>query len=106
MDQCMKKFGFPVGPIQLGDEVGIDVAAHLIPNLEHELGIRVQGASMAAYDELVSNGFLGKKNNKGFFIYNKNGKRQGINPEAEKLLKKYVTPGMFCCCCCFFFFNT
>ena len=41
MDNGMKKFGFPVGPIQLGDEVGIDVAAHLVPNLEGELGIRV-----------------------------------------------------------------
>ena len=92
MDKAMKKFGFPVGPIQLGDEVGIDVAAHLVPNLEGELGIRVGGATMEAYDDLVAQGFLGKKNNKGFYKYDKKGKRQGINPEAEALLKKYVTP--------------
>ncbi len=47
MDKGMKKFGFPVGPIQLGDEVGIDVAAHLVPNLEGELGIRVGVSSVA-----------------------------------------------------------
>ena len=93
LDDAMKQFGFPVGPVQLGDEVGIDVAAHLIPNLHGELGIRVEGASMAAYDDLVSNGFLGKKNNKGFYKYDKKGKRQGINPETEAMLKKYVTPG-------------
>jgi len=92
MDKCMKKFGFPVGPIQLGDEVGIDVAAHLVPNLEGELGLRVGGATMEAYDDLVTQGFLGKKNNKGFYKYDKKGKRLGINPEAEALLKKYIAP--------------
>lgn len=93
MDKAMKKFGFPVGPIQLGDEVGIDVAAHLVPNLHGELGIRVEGATMEAYDDLVKGGFLGKKNNKGFYKYDKKGKRLGINPEAEAVLKKYITPG-------------
>ena len=29
IDRAMKKFGFPVGPFTLMDEVGIDVGAHI-----------------------------------------------------------------------------
>ena len=29
IDQALKKKGFPVGPISLLDEVGLDIAAHV-----------------------------------------------------------------------------
>ena len=40
MDKALMDFGFPVGPITLLDEVGIDVGAKISPILEKELGER------------------------------------------------------------------
>ena len=48
LDKAMVKFGFPVGPMQLLDEVGIDVGAKIGPILQAELGERF--APPAAYD--------------------------------------------------------
>ena len=45
---------------------------------------------MEAYDELVAANILGKKTGAGFYTYDKKGKRKGINPDAEKIIKKYV----------------
>jgi 3-hydroxyacyl-CoA dehydrogenase/enoyl-CoA hydratase/3-hydroxybutyryl-CoA epimerase len=67
IDGAMMDFGFPVGPIQLLDEVGIDVA--------HKVG----AIMLAAYGErlspppgleaLVEDGRLGRKSGRGFYTY-------------------------------------
>ena len=48
---------------------------------------------MEAYEELVAANILGKKTGAGFYTYDKKGKRKGINPDAEKIIKKYVKEG-------------
>lgn len=40
IDNALVKFGFPVGPIQLLDEVGIDTGTKIIPVLEGAFGER------------------------------------------------------------------
>ena len=40
IDNALVKFGFPVGPIQLLDEVGIDTGTKIIPVLESAFGER------------------------------------------------------------------
>lgn len=70
IDKALVKFGFPVGPMQLLDEVGIDVGAKISPILQAELGDRF--AAPAAFDKLLADGRLGKKANKGFYQYQKN----------------------------------
>jgi len=69
IDQALVKFGFPVGPMQLLDEVGIDVGAKIGPILQADLGERF--AAPAAFDKLLADGRLGKKVNKGFYQYQK-----------------------------------
>ncbi|MCP4989658.1 MAG: fatty acid oxidation complex subunit alpha FadJ [Colwellia sp.] len=69
IDQALVKFGFPVGPMQLLDEVGIDVGAKIGPILQANLGERF--AAPAAFDKLLADGRLGKKANKGFYQYQK-----------------------------------
>ena len=67
IDNALVKFGFPVGPMQLLDEVGIDVGAKIGPILQAELGERF--AAPAAFDKLLADGRLGKKSAKGFYLY-------------------------------------
>ncbi|GLP96594.1 fatty acid oxidation complex subunit alpha FadJ [Paraferrimonas sedimenticola] len=72
MDKSVVKFGFPVGPMTLLDEVGIDVGAKIGPILESNLGARFKAPD--AFDKLLEDDRKGKKNGRGFYDY-KNGKR-------------------------------
>jgi fatty oxidation complex, alpha subunit FadJ len=69
IDKALVKFGFPVGPMQLLDEVGIDVGAKIGPILQADLGDRF--AAPTAFNKLLANGRLGKKAGKGFYQYQK-----------------------------------
>jgi len=73
IDKALVKFGFPVGPVTLLDEVGIDVGAKISPILTTELGERF--AAPAAFDKLLADGRKGKKTEKGFYLYGTNGKK-------------------------------
>ncbi|WP_114324661.1 fatty acid oxidation complex subunit alpha FadJ [Candidatus Colwellia aromaticivorans] len=73
LDKALVDFGFPVGPMQLLDEVGIDVGAKIGPILQADLGERF--AAPTAFDKLLDDGRLGKKVNKGFYLYGKNVKK-------------------------------
>ncbi len=71
LDKALTRFGFPVGPMQLLDEVGIDVGAKIGPILQAELGERF--AAPEAFNVLIKDGRLGKKVKKGFYQYQKKG---------------------------------
>jgi 3-hydroxyacyl-CoA dehydrogenase/enoyl-CoA hydratase/3-hydroxybutyryl-CoA epimerase len=84
IDKALVKFGFPVGPLQLLDEVGIDVGAKIGPILQAELGDRF--ASPPAFDKLLADGRLGKKANKGFYLYGKGVKKKRVDESIYTLL--------------------
>ncbi|MEW7865491.1 fatty acid oxidation complex subunit alpha FadJ [Aeromonas diversa] len=74
LDGALLDAGFPVGPITLLDEVGIDVGAKISPILEKELGgERFQAP--AAFDKLLQADRKGRKNGKGFYLYGKAAKK-------------------------------
>jgi 3-hydroxyacyl-CoA dehydrogenase/enoyl-CoA hydratase/3-hydroxybutyryl-CoA epimerase len=74
LDKALVNFGFPVGPMQLLDEVGIDIGSKIGPILQAELGDRF--APPEAFNKLISDKRLGKKVQKGFYLYkDKNGKK-------------------------------
>ncbi len=73
IDKALVKFGFPVGPVTLLDEVGIDVGAKISPILTQELGERF--SAPAAFDKLLADGRKGKKSEKGFYRYGKTAKK-------------------------------
>jgi len=69
IDRAMKLFGYPVGPITLVDELGIDVAAHVAKGEVRKL-FEARGLTASeGYTKLFEQGFKGKKNRKGFYLY-------------------------------------
>jgi len=75
IDKALVNYGFPVGPMQLLDEVGIDVGAKIGPILQAELGERF--AAPEAFDKLLADGRLGKKASKGFYLYDTKNAKTG-----------------------------
>ncbi|QOL24445.1 fatty acid oxidation complex subunit alpha FadJ [Thalassotalea sp. LPB0316] len=84
LDKALVKFGFPVGPMQLLDEVGIDVGSKIGPILQAELGDRF--APPAAFDKLIADGRLGKKAKKGFYQYGSGKKGKQVDESIYNLL--------------------
>ena len=96
-DKAMKDFGYPVGGLTLGDEVGHDVSAKVVKNLIGEkpkyLGERMEGGDLGILDEMVAQGLLGKKSGKGWFDHSKGGKGpKDLCAEAVALAQKYRHP--------------
>ncbi len=67
IDNALHKFGFPVGPIVLLDEVGIDVASHIADTLHTSFGDRAK--PVAAMQNVITDGRKGRKNKRGFYSY-------------------------------------
>ena len=89
LDKAVVKFGFPVGPMQLLDEVGIDVGSKIGPILQAELGDRF--LPPAAFSKLIEDGRLGKKSKKGFYQYNTNSKKKLVDESVYTLLGLQVS---------------
>ncbi len=68
IDESMKDFGFPVGPLTLIDEKGIDRTARIFRDLTRAFGGRLHETS-DALSRIVKAGFLGRKSDRGFYIY-------------------------------------
>ena len=68
LDAALLDFGFPVGPVALLDEVGIDVAAHVSRDLGKAFAAR-GAAPSATFGKLFDAGYRGRKNGKGFYRY-------------------------------------
>jgi 3-hydroxyacyl-CoA dehydrogenase/enoyl-CoA hydratase/3-hydroxybutyryl-CoA epimerase len=78
IDQALTHFGFPVGPIKLLDEVGIDISSKIQPILENAFGERMK--SSGVQETLIANKRLGKKVKKGFYDYS--GKQKNTIDES------------------------
>lgn len=76
LDRVAKEFGLPMGPLELLDTVGLDVAAHSAASLFEAFGPRV--ARPGRLDALVGAGELGGKSGRG--IYVQVGKHRRVNP--------------------------
>ncbi|MBX3689645.1 3-hydroxyacyl-CoA dehydrogenase NAD-binding domain-containing protein [Dokdonella sp.] len=82
IDKAAKKFGMPMGPIELIDTVGLDVAA----SVGAELGPFLKLDIPPAIAELVGHGKRGKKDGEGFYKW-QDGKAQ--KPQVDP---HYVAP--------------
>lgn len=67
LDRALQDFGFPVGPITLLDEVGIDVAIKVGGIMQKAFGERHQAPD--SLDKLLTDDRKGRKNGRGFYTY-------------------------------------
>ncbi|CBG89488.1 fatty acid oxidation complex subunit alpha FadJ [Citrobacter rodentium] len=74
IDDALVKFGFPVGPIQLLDEVGIDTGTKIIPVLEAAYGERFS-APANVVTSILNDDRKGRKNGRGFYLYGAKGRK-------------------------------
>lgn len=68
IDNALVKKGFPVGPLQLLDEVGIDIGTKIMPVLETAYGERF-AAPQSAVRAILGDDRKGRKNGRGFYLY-------------------------------------
>jgi 3-hydroxyacyl-CoA dehydrogenase / enoyl-CoA hydratase / 3-hydroxybutyryl-CoA epimerase len=87
LDRTMTRFGFPVGPIALIDEVGIDIAVKASGVMHAAFGERMTPAPVVA--RMVEAGRLGRKSGQGFYLYHE-GHKTEPDPRAYEILG--VTP--------------
>ncbi len=87
IDEAMIAWGFPVGPLLLLDEVGIDVGAKITAIMIDAFGDRM--ASPAIMGGLVADDRKGRKNSCGFYEYD-DGERGDVDESVYETLG--VTP--------------
>src|SRR4029078_6587256 len=78
-DRTMPGFGFPVGPIALLDEVGLDVGEKAAGVMRDAYGERLAPSPVIA--RMVADGRLGRKSGRGFYRYD-GGKKSGVDSAA------------------------
>lgn len=83
IDKAMSAFGFPVGPINLIDEVGLDIAGKSGAIMAEAFGGRMQPSE--ALRKVLGAGRLGRKGKQGFYTYDESGKREGVDESVYSL---------------------
>lgn len=89
IDEALLDFGFPVGPVTLLDEVGIDVGAKVAEIMHAAFGERVAAPKVMA--SLVADGRQGRKNRKGMYSYDSSGKKGDIDDSVYDVAG--ISPG-------------
>jgi 3-hydroxyacyl-CoA dehydrogenase/enoyl-CoA hydratase/3-hydroxybutyryl-CoA epimerase len=83
IDRTMTAWGFPVGPIALLDEVGLDVAQKAAAVMHDAFGERLRPPEAIA--RLLTDDRLGRKNGRGFYRYHE-GHKAGVDDSVYTLL--------------------
>lgn len=91
IDGAIKRWGMPMGPFELMDEIGLDVTLFILQSFEKSLGNRFRPS--IALKELVDLGFLGKKASRGFYTHSKErGVPPAVNTDAMLVFKNTQKP--------------
>ena len=83
VDTTMTEFGFPVGPVTLLDEVGLDVVRESLNALHESFGDRLTPKD--GLERMVKEGRIGRKAGRGLFQYRR-GKKRRFDESAWELI--------------------
>jgi 3-hydroxyacyl-CoA dehydrogenase/enoyl-CoA hydratase/3-hydroxybutyryl-CoA epimerase len=98
IDRVALEFGMPMGPIELADTVGLDVASHVGKILAEAFGLPVPRGTA----ELIAAGHLGRKSGRGYYAW-RDGKP--VKPESagrapddltDRLVLQYLNEAVAC----------
>ncbi|MFQ5719823.1 MAG: 3-hydroxyacyl-CoA dehydrogenase NAD-binding domain-containing protein [Acidobacteriota bacterium] len=82
LDRALRDFGMPVGPLELLDQIGLDIAGEVVESLRDLFGNRQATTDLVA--RLRAEGCLGVKTGSGF--YRHHGKKPEVNREVLERL--------------------
>ncbi len=89
IDKVMEAFGWPMGPAYLIDVIGLDISHHVVEIVSAGFPERMVSAHPSAIDILTSDGRLGQKNGRGFYVFTRDPKgrpRKDSDPAVPALL--------------------
>ena len=96
IDAAAEKFGMPMGPIELADQVGLDICLDVGDMLRSKFGDSLPQTPAWLRDK-VAKGELGRKSGKGFYVW-KDGKadKTPASPSAaqpsEEMIDRLILP--------------
>lgn len=92
IDAALRDYGWPMGPMRLIDEVGIDVTDFIFGEMEHYFPGRFVRTRTCA--KLLKQGFRGRKNgaSSGFYCYK--ARAETLNPSAAAVGETAGAPGI------------
>jgi 3-hydroxyacyl-CoA dehydrogenase/enoyl-CoA hydratase/3-hydroxybutyryl-CoA epimerase len=101
IDQVALDFGMPMGPVELADQVGLDICASVADMLRD----RLDGAMPATPDWLrkkVEDGQLGRKSGRGLYVWEEGKPKKAENPPATEpdTLDRLILPMLNACMAC------
>lgn len=82
LDGAMRDFGWPMGPLRLIDEVGVDVSDFIFHEMAHYFPARL--ASTHACTRLLAAGLKGRKNGTGAGFYSYVNGREAVNEAVPR----------------------
>jgi len=86
VDGAMTRWGWPVGPFALMDEVGLDVGRHVAEVMHESMGDRL--APPPVFHRMIEDERLGRKSKRGFYLYDDESKKgkKTVDPAVYRLL--------------------
>ena len=92
LDSVLLEFGMPMGPIELIDEVGLDVGEKVGHILHDAFGERMSPPN--TFEKLLASKRLGKKTGVGFYLYSGQDKKlKKLDPSVYGLIGVKPVPG-------------
>jgi 3-hydroxyacyl-CoA dehydrogenase / enoyl-CoA hydratase / 3-hydroxybutyryl-CoA epimerase len=101
IDAAAERFGMPMGPIELADQVGLDICLHVADVLRSSLDRKMPEVPQWLRDK-VAKGELGRKTGKGLYEW-KNGKAvKTVEPQATtpEMTDRLILPLLDVCVGC------
>ena len=101
IDKVAEEFGMPMGPVELADQVGLDICVGVADMLRERLDSTLP-ESPAWLTEMVDNGDLGKKTGRGLYTWKKGeaSKKQKAGDAPENTLDRLILPMLNACVAC------